>query len=168
MSKPIYIGVDPAFRQGGFWAAIIDMADKSVRFQQFRDVLDWYDWLRSDESPDRAFVCIENSNLQNQNFDMTGSRPELARKGRNVGTNQAVSELAYRAACRVDGVTAFQVSPKEKGAKYSPQIFAYMVKSEGLTLPKGQISQDARDAFKLAQIARTKALHGGYFTKKYV
>ena len=168
MSKPIYIGVDPAFRQGGFWAAILDMTDKSVRFLQFKDVLDWYDWLRSDESPDRAFVCIENSNLQNQNFDMTGSRQELARKGRNVGTNQAVSELAYRAATKVDGFTAFQVSPKEKGAKYSPQMFGYVIRQEGVLLPKGSINQAARDAFKLAQIARQKAIMGGYFKKTTV
>lgn len=155
---PVYIGVDPAFRKGGFWACVIDMTDKSARWIEFEDLLTWHDWLRSDDAPESAFVCIENSNMQNQNFDMTGGREELARKGRNVGTNQAVSELAYRSAVRRYGArVVFQVSPKEKGRKYQPAEFTAVMRSDGI-VPPSKHNQDQRDAYKLAAIARRKSI----------
>lgn len=36
-AKPVYIGVDPAFRAGGFWACVLDMQDRSVRFIAYPD-----------------------------------------------------------------------------------------------------------------------------------
>jgi hypothetical protein len=162
MSAPVYIGVDPAFRQGGFWACILDMADKSVVFKCFEDVLHWHDWLRSPDAPGSCFVCVENSNLQNQTFDMSGSREKVARGSRNVGTNQAVSELAYRSAVRRYGKgKVWQVSPKEKGRKWTPDQFGYIAQSDGVVLPKGPVNQDCRDAYQLASIGRKKAIMCG-------
>ena len=162
--KPVYIGVDPAFRAGGFAVCILDMAAKTVQFQ-VHDLLTFHDWLRSDDAPASAFVCVENSNLQNSNFDMTGSRAEIARKGRNVGCNQAVSELAYRSALlRYGKDNVFQVSPREKGSKITDaRLFGAVMRADGITPPKGQINQDKRDAYALANMARRMALRSGKF-----
>lgn len=163
---PIYIGVDPAFRQGGFWACVLDMETKKANYLQFQDLLHWHDWLRSGAAPQSAIVAIENSNEQNTNFDTTGTRTELARKGRNVGANQAVSELAYRSALRKYGrENVFSVSPREKGRKYTREQFSYVVRQDGVDHP-GDTNQDQRDAYKLAAIARRKALVSGLFNQK--
>lgn len=163
-TQPVYIGVDPAFREGGFWVAVVDMTDRTVAYRRFADVLEWHDWVRSLDAPLSCFVCVENSMLQNKSFDMSGSKMEIARKGRNVGTNQAVSELAYRSALRRYGANkVFEVSPKEKGPKWSEAQAGAVLKSERLTvITKGE-NQDCRDALKLALIARQKALIAGRF-----
>ena len=160
-AKPVYIGVDPAFRAGGFWACVLDMQDRSVRFIAYRDLLHWHDWLRSGDAPDQAFVAVENSNAQNKTFarHLTGKVSEQVRKSRNVGTNQAVSQLAYESAVRHYGQSrVFSVSPQDKGRKYTPAQFAQVVQQDGVTLPPGTNNQDQRDAYKLADIARRLAL----------
>ena len=164
---PIYIGVDPAFREGGFWAAILDMSDKSLVFRSF-DLLTWHDCLRSQDAPGRCFIMVENSNLQNKSFDTTGNKMEVARKGRNVGCNQAVSELAYISAIRQYGAkNVFQISPKDKGAKIKEHtMFLGLLKAEGILLPKGTSNQDQRDAAKLAILCRRKVLLENRFTIK--
>jgi hypothetical protein len=162
-AAPVYIGVDPAFRKDGFWCAIVDMSDRTVAYKKMTDVLEFHDWLRSPDAPANAFVCVENSNMQNKSFDTSGNRAETARKGRNVGTNQAVSELAYISACRVFGDRAYQVSPKEKGAKWTEQQAGNVLKSERLTVATKGNNQDCRDALKLALIAAKRALYSGAF-----
>lgn len=166
-TAPIYVGVDPAFRKGGFWAAILDMTDKTMVFRPF-DLLTWHDWLRSADAPEMCFVCVENSNLQNQSFDLSGTKTEVARKGRNVGCNQAVSQLTYESAVlRYGARQVFQVSPKEKGAKITdPRMFLAAMKSDGVLLPPGPTNQDQRDAAKLAIICRRKAMLEGRFSAK--
>lgn len=164
---PIYIGVDPAFRAGGFWAAILDMADKTLVFKGFESVLKWDRWLQSPDAPTRCFVLVENSNLQNKTFDTGGSKVEVARKSRNVGCNQAVSELAYQAAVdRYGEKNAMQISPKDKGAKQDARTFLALLKSEGILLPKGTTNQDQRDAAKLAILCRRRVSIEGRFTSK--
>lgn len=167
-NAPIFIGVDPAFRAGGFWAAILDMSDKTLTFKSF-DLLTWHDFLRSQDAPDQCFVMVENSNLQNKSFDTTGNKMEVARKGRNVGCNQAVSELAYQSALRRYGPkNVFQVSPKEKGAKITDaRVFLAVLKSDGILLPKETSNQDQRDAAKLAILCRRKVLIENRFTPKH-
>ncbi len=153
----IYIGVDPAFRRDGFRACVVDYADRTVRFLAFDSVLHWHDWLRSEDAPlpeiNLVTVIIENSYLQNQNFDLTGSRSEIARKGRNVGTNQAVSQLAYQSAIgRYGKRNVFEVSPRKKGAKWTDVQAKTVAMGEGLLLSRS--NQDERDAFKLAMMGR--------------
>lgn len=156
--RPVFIGVDPAFRKDGFAACVIDQTDKTARFLNFQDVLRWSEWLHSDDAPEHAIVCIENSNLQDITFDMRGNRSEIARKSRNVGCNQAVSQLAFVAAVRRYGPGwVFEISPKDKGHKYTPSEFLSVVRQDGIKLPGGSINQDHRDAYKLANIARMKS-----------
>lgn len=164
--KPVYIGVDPAFRAGGFSICIIDMTDKTAVTKTL-DLLAFHDWLRSPDAPDTCFVCVENSNLQNQNFDTTGNKNEIARKGRNVGCNQAVSQLAYESAlARYGPKNVFQVSPREKGRKITDaKMFAAILQQDGVRLQKRTLNQDERDAYMLATIARRKALMSGAFSK---
>jgi len=157
----VYVGVDPAFRKGGFWACVIDMTDKTVAFREFADVLQWHDWIRSPDAPEECFVCVENSNMQDVTFayGMVGNKSQVARTSRNVGANQAVSELTYRSAvARYGSHRVFQVSPEQKGRKYSPDQFAAVIRHDGVLLPKGGNNQDQRDAYKLAAIARQKAI----------
>ena len=161
---PVYIGVDPAFRAGGFWICILDMMDKTAAFKCFADVLEYHDWLRSFEAPLSCFVCVENSNLQNKSFDMSGKAVEVARKSRNAGCNMAVSELAYKSSLtRYGKDRAFQVSPKEKGNKWTAEQFGAVLKSDGVTIITKGTNQDCRDAYKLAGIARRMALVNGQF-----
>lgn len=163
--QPIYIGVDPAFRKGGFWAAIFDAKAKTMIFKSF-DLLTWHDWLRSDEAPAVCFVLVENSNLQNTTFNrhLTGGQAERIKKSRNVGANQAVSELAYQSALRRYGLKfAHQISPEAKGQKLDARMFEGIIRQEGIFLPSGNIGQDQRDAGKLALMMQRKALHEGMF-----
>jgi len=163
-TKPVFIGVDPAFRAGGFWACILDMSDKTAAFKCFSDVLEFHDWLRSGNSPLSCFVCVENSNMQNKTFDMSGKAAEVARKSRNAGCNMAVSELAYQSAVRRFGKDrAYQVSPKDKGAKYTAAQMGAVLRSDGVTVITKGDNQDCRDAYKIACIARRMALINGKF-----
>lgn len=101
--------------------------------------------------------CIENSNLQNANFDKSGSRAVIQRKGRNVGTNQAVSQLAvWSAVSLVGSERVFEVSPLDKGAKWTPVQFQAVMKQEGLNYDLKSTNQDQRDALKLALIAKAR------------
>lgn len=155
------IGVDPAFRKGGFWVCILDFTDRTAQAQKFENVLDFDRWLRSAHAPIAALVCVENSNAQNVNFDTSGTRNVTARKGRNVGANQAVSQLTVQAAIDTYGeLRVVSVSPLEKGKKITdPKMFLALVKSDGFTLsPKFPKNQDARDAYKIAWAGRQKQI----------
>lgn len=153
----IYIGIDPAFRDGGFWVCIIDMKDRTANFKEFDGVENFIHWVYSDDAPEVAFWCVENSNLQNKSFDMTGSASVIARKARNVGTNQAVSEITCRVLKTKYGPeNVLPISPQQKGAKItSAAAFAAIVRGDGLMLTNfGQGNQDKRDAYKIAQIGK--------------
>lgn len=167
MSKPVFIGVDPAFRAGGFVAVIIDMTDRTASVKVFESLLHWHDWLRGPDAPAQAYVCVENSNLQNKTFDMSGGKPEVARVSRNAGANQAVSQLAFESAKKRYGNTVYEVSPRQKGRKITDaRQFAAIAQHAGITLPKQKLSQDARDAFMLADMAMRFARMGGNYLKK--
>lgn len=151
----VVIGVDPAFRQGGFWACFVDLMDRTARFTQFRDVLEFDRFLRSDESPERCLVVVENSNLQNMTFarHQGGKLPDVMRKSRNVGTNQAASELAYRAAVDRYGKDAvMNISPERKGSKFNEMYFRAALKGDGVTSENYTKNQDQRDAYQLARM----------------
>jgi len=164
--QPIYIGVDPSFRKGGFWAAILD-EERRVTFKSF-DLLTWHDWLRSGDAPAVCFVLVENSNLDNQTYKrhLTGTLAEKLKKSRNVGTNQAVSELAYQSALRRYGPRfAFEIGPEAKGQKITDvRMFEGLMRQEGIELPTGGTNQDQRDAAKVALIMRRKVRLEGMMT----
>lgn len=158
MKPRTIIGIDPAFREGGFWAAIIDRTENSIVFRQFRDVLTFDRWLQSPDAPAAALVCIENSNRQNVNFSTTGGVRVAARKGRNVGANQAASQYTVQAARDKYGPeSVVELSPLEKGAKWTSRQFQAVLKQERLTVYNFRNNQDARDAAKVALVGESKA-----------
>lgn len=153
-----YIGIDPSFRKGGFAVCVIDEANEA-RFTIFKGgLLQFIGWILHD-APDEAIVVVENSNLQNITFDMSGSKASVARTSRNVGANQAASQYTFDICYFRYGKTAYQISPKEKGAKRSDDTVKRIAKSFNHTLTnyKGQVSeQDKRDAYCLAIIGLNK------------
>ena len=147
----IRIGVDPAFREGGFMIAIYDTTDLSMRFKMFKEVLDYYDWLRSEEAPERATCIIEDSNLQNHTFDKRGNRNVIMAKSRSVGKNQAISNTAVSASLRRYGKqNVYAISPKQKGKKWTQHQFEVVMVQKRILLDKKRTNQDQRDAAKLA------------------
>jgi hypothetical protein len=162
----VLIGVDPAFRPGGFWICIIDKSDMTANFRNFETVLHFDRWLRSDEAPETAIVSIENSNLQkvtfgkmrNGEYEKGGneSKQLLASRSRNVGTNQAVSQLAVKAAVdRYGKSCVIEISPRQKGGKiWDEKQFGWIVQADRVRLmcQVGKAKQDMRDAYMLAQM----------------
>lgn len=152
----IYVGIDPAFRDKGFTICIIDTEDNSVLFKKFKMFKDFCFWVIYEAPPKEDVIfCVENSNLTGASFDLKGSAAVIARKSRNVGMNQAISQNT------VDILLAFDfyvvdLSPKDKGAKYTDYIFRSVAKSNNHKVPK-IVSQDARDAYKLAGLAKQKS-----------
>ena len=158
-TKPIakiYVGIDPAMREKGFRICCIDTTDNTAVFKKFKAFKDFIYWVLQDApSKDECIFCVENSNLINANFDMKGSAAVLARKARCVGMNQAVSQITVDI-LTANGFLVVDLSPKEKGVKFTDHIFRSTAKSEGHKVPK-VVSQDDRDAYKLALLARQKS-----------
>lgn len=175
----VIIGVDPAFRKGGFWACFLDTSDRTVVFRQFRDVLTWDRFLQGGDAPGTAYVFVENSNEQKKTFYthkasngalLTSSQArkhrnpipmnnnEIAGVSRNVGTNQGVSELAVRSAIDRYGKDAVaSISPEKKGAKYNEMYFFAALKGDKIVPVNYSGTQDERDAYKLAHMGLTEA-----------
>jgi hypothetical protein len=171
MTAVTLIGVDPAFRKGGFWACFLDMEERTVQFRCFRNVLHFDRFLFSEDAPERAFVIVENSNLQNITFarHMKGKLSEITRMSRNVGTNQAVSELAYVSAVERYGKDAvLNMSPERKGKKYDERFFQAALKGDGVKAVNYSGTQDERDTYKLAHMGlyEMKLKRGSLFAAK--
>ena len=150
-AQTVKIGVDPAFRARGFTVCILDTSERTAHFRVFRDVLTFDRWLQSPDAPDAAIVTVENSNATNTNFDQSGTRAKVARKGRNVGTNQAVSQLTVQSA--IDRYGSCQsVSPKQKGKKWTKREFEAVLRADRVSVYGNSGTQDARDAYKLATL----------------
>ena len=152
------VGVDPAFRDNGFCICAIHGVFNEVTFINYKHgFLEFLDDLKTGMIADRStIIAVENSNLQNTSFDVTGSKGVIARKGRNVGSNQAISQLVVDA-CKVyvQQAKILDLSPKRKGRKWNQAQFEAIVKQEGhkVLQKKNGNNQDERDAYKLALIA---------------
>ena len=174
MKHSIIIGIDPAFRIKGFSIAIIDYTDRTVNFKTFKNgFIDFSSWLLHD-SPDSAVICIENSNLTNATFYshrckktkklLTSwqakknpnaqplSKNELSKMSRDVGKNQAISQITYDICKVFDKFDTYQISPKEKGAKWNTLHFKGVLKAERLTItiPIDKVTQDEIDGLQMA------------------
>ena len=146
------IGIDPAFRAGGFSLCIID--GSKVTFKTFKNgFLGFCTWFYND-SPPAAVVCVENSNLTKASFDISGNKFVIAKKARNVGKNQAISQNT--ADLCATKYKIINVTPKQKGKKWNKEIFNNVLESEGHQIEKKRTNQDERDAYKLALIALKK------------
>jgi hypothetical protein len=149
-----YIGIDPAFRKAGFAICIIDKTGEA-QGKMFQSFLDFIQWLTTpDEAPQNAIVGIENSNLQNATFDMSGTKGMVAKRSRNVGCNQAASQYTVDF-CRwwYGKDRVHEVSPRHKGKKWTQTEFRQVAKQEGHTVV-GRFNQDQRDAYQVALIAK--------------
>lgn len=154
MKNNLFIGIDPAFRAGGFSICIIDTSENTITFKTFKNgFLGFCDWFLN-ESPAAAVVCVENSNLTRATFDLKGSKLVIARKSRNVGKNQAISQNTVDL-CKTK-YHVINCTPKQKGKKWNKDIFNTVLIKEGHRTNKKRTNQDERDAYKLALIALKK------------
>lgn len=152
-----YVGIDPAFRKNGFAIAIIDEV-KELSHLTIKDFTHFLKWLN--EAPKNAVVLVENSNMQNTSFDKQGSKTVISRKGRNVGANQAVSQITFELCRGRWPNTTHEVSPLRKGHKWTQETYELVMKQSDLIIPKKRrVSQDARDATKLAYMAYTNIMY---------
>ena len=174
----IFIGIDPAFRKGGFAICVIDTSDRTVWFKMFKNgFLDFQSWFFNDSPPpEGVIVSIENSNLQDVTFwthrhpngsllskhkakYVKGSRPlsdgERHRASRDAGKNMATSQFVVDT-CRAK-YKIIDMSPKDKGGKWEThKLFTQILMQEKLTYGQKTTNQDKRCAFKMAVIAKNR------------
>ena len=113
----VVIGLDPAFREGGFGAAIIEQG--IVTFGTIKNFADFLEFC--DIAPGGVLWCVENSNLDDTTYQYLrgGNTRTLMAKSRDVGKNQAISQVVCDYLVKKFGaerVTA--ISPRQKGAKW--------------------------------------------------
>jgi len=153
-----YIGADPAYRENGFW--VCEINGSIVCFYKMSEFIDFIKYVDGFvEVKHEVTICIENSNETNYTFISPLVRSKAAREkiSRDVGKNQAVSQMSVDYCKYVLGSGVYSVSPADKGMKWSDQITKAEAKNHGLELfnYKGLKSeQDKRDAFKLALRAK--------------
>jgi hypothetical protein len=153
-----YIGVDPAYRKGGYW--VCEIRGAIVEFYKMKGFIEFVTYI--DDLAEKAIdvsICIENSNETNHTFISSTVRSPAAREkmSRDVGKNQAISQMSVDYCNYIIGQGIYSVSPAEKGMKWSDLITKAEAKNHGLELfnYKGLKSeQDKRDAFKLALRAK--------------
>lgn len=158
-----FIGVDPAYRSGGFYVCAI--FGTVVRFIQMPTVIDFFKFIdQYSEAGEEVYICIENSNETNHTFiSKKINKPAVREKmSRDVGKNQAVSQISVDYAReRIKFGEVFSVSPAEKGMKWSHQQVKreFSQHNHEVINYKGNVSeQDKRDAYKLALRAKYEYL----------
>jgi hypothetical protein len=116
----VIIGLDPAFREGGFGAATIKSG--VVTFGNIRDFSHFLGWCDAVDIMNLDVLwCVENSNLDDTTYQYLrgGNTRTLMAKSRDVGKNQAISQVVCDYLVKKFGaekVTA--ISPRQKGAKW--------------------------------------------------
>ena len=148
-----FIGVDPALRLNGMAACFILMPEKVVKFIKYKRFVDFLKdaiWWTMYENP---VVMVEDSSLQNITFNNSTNRAILSRLSRNVGMNQGASRIAYEW-IKEHGCEAYNISPEQKGKKWSKEMFLKIFEREGykfeIDFKSAKISQDEIDCFTLA------------------
>jgi hypothetical protein len=157
-----FIGVDPALRLNGMAACFI-MPDKEVKFKKYKRFVDFLKdaiWWTMYYNP---VVMVEDSSLQNITFNNSTNRAILSRLSRNVGMNQGASRIAYEW-INEHGCEVYNISPEQKGKKWSKGLFLRVFEREGYTFEPDfkpeKISQDEIDCFTLAIQAKNYMKHG--------
>jgi hypothetical protein len=157
-----YIGVDPAYRKNGFYICVI--VKEAVTFVKIINFIDYVKFIDSvSDSGIEAVIAIENSNETNHTFIAQSIRKPEAREkiSRDVGKNQAISQMAVDYALYKLKNNVYSLSPAEKGVKLSNAYIEAMFKqySQTVTNYKGKEGeQDKRDAYKLAMQAKNRAI----------
>jgi hypothetical protein len=147
----MYIGIDPAFRKGGIGCCIIEANDiRFIKLGSFISFVEFVDTLNSDD----VVMVIENSNLTNATFKQTGSIAADKKISRNVGMNQAISQMFVDYA-KHKLKNVFELTPKQKGAKWTNSHVIANFKNYTISNYKGNVTeQDKRDALKLAFLGK--------------
>lgn len=135
-------------------AACFILPNKVVEFKKYKRFVDFLDdafhWHKDYENP---VVMVEDSSLQNITFNNSTNRAILSRMSRNVGMNQGASRIAYEW-IKDNGCEAYNISPEQKGKKWSKEMFLKIFEREGYTFEPdfkpAKISQDEIDCFSLA------------------
>jgi hypothetical protein len=147
-----FIGVDPALRLNGMAACFI-MTDKVVRFKKYKRFVDFLKNVEAWVVYENPVVMVEDSSLQNITFNNSTNRAILSRMSRNVGMNQGASRIAYEW-IKDNGCEAYNISPEQKGKKWSKEMFLKIFEREGYKFvpdfKSTKISQDEIDCFTLA------------------
>jgi hypothetical protein len=147
-----FIGVDPALRLNGMAACFI-MTDKVVRFKKYKRFVDFLKNVEAWVVYENPVVMVEDSSLQNITFNNSTNRAILSRMSRNVGMNQGASRIAYEW-IKDNGCEAYNISPEQKGKKWSKEMFLKIFEREGYKFEpdfkSAKISQDEIDCFTLA------------------
>ena len=156
------IGVDPALRLNGMAACFI-MPDKEVEFKRYKRFLDFLKDSIFWKNLGNPVVMVEDSSLQNVTFNNSINRAILSRMSRNVGMNQGASRIAYEW-IKDNGCEVYNISPEQKGKKWSKEMFLKIFEREGYTFEPdfkpAKISQDEIDCFTLAIQAKNYMKHG--------
>ena len=157
-----FIGVDPALRLNGMAACFI-MPDKVVRFKKYKRFVDFLKNVEAWVVYENPVVMVEDSSLQNITFNNSTNRAILSRMSRNVGMNQGASRIAYEW-IKDNGCEAYNISPEQKGKKWSKEMFLKIFEREGYKFEPDfkstKISQDEIDCFSLAIQAKNYIKHG--------
>jgi hypothetical protein len=157
-----FIGVDPALRLNGMAACFI-MTDKVVRFKKYKRFVDFLKNVEAWVVYENPVVMVEDSSLQNITFNNSTNRAILSRMSRNVGMNQGASRIAYEW-IKDNGCEAYNISPEQKGKKWSKEMFLKIFEREGYKFEpdfkSAKISQDEIDCFSLAIQAKNYMKHG--------
>lgn len=150
------IGVDPAFREGGFWLCIFEPTEKSIQFIKIDDIYHYDFCLRTVKNGFYPiYVAIENSNLQSAMFVPKGKFESIeaySKRCQDVGKNKAISQQVSNQSKYLFGEQFVKdYSPLKKGAKddlagFKRRLVKYNIKFDSRT------NQDQRDAFKLATL----------------
>ena len=126
--------------------------DKTVVFKKYKRFVDFLkDSVRWKLL--NPVVMVEDSSLQNITFNNSTNRAILSRMSRNVGMNQGASRIAYEW-IKDNGCEAYNISPEQKGKKWSKEMFLKIFEREGYKFEPdfkiAKISQDEIDCFSLA------------------
>ena len=156
-----YIGVDPAIRINGIAACFIK-DNKEVKFTKYKRFVDFILDVPTWKAFVNPVVLVEDSSLQNVTFRSSINRAILSRMSRNAGMNQAASRIAYEW-IKENGLQAYNISPEQKGKKWSKEIFLKIFEREGYKFEPhfkpAKISQDEIDCFTLALQAKNYIKH---------
>jgi hypothetical protein len=147
-----FIGVDPALRINGMAACYIK-DNKEVKFTKYKRFVDFILDVATWKAFVNPVILVEDSSLQNITFRSSINRAILSRMSRNAGMNQAASRIAYEW-IKENGLQAYNISPEQKGKKWSKEIFLKIFEREGYKFEPhfkpAKISQDEIDCFTLA------------------
>jgi hypothetical protein len=150
------IGIDPAFREKGFATCDLILTEdlNTHRFHTYHKPHSFFIDYSTDY--ELFYFGVENSNLQNLTFRESKKISVAERVSRNVGANQAVSQMVVDFLQQYYGEEkVYEFSPREKGKKDTQED--YVKKCLALKLqPNKRTSQDERDAFKLAYLTYHK------------